>query len=206
MKKWTSIILYVSGTILAFIYRYDILSWMKEDHNLFSSIGIATLLALFPVVPYKAVIGFFGYAYGSLTGALICWLATNLAAAILFGVVKYLFQNQARTYLASIPALEKFTAGIERRPFASIVLARLLPIIPQTAVNIYAGAAGLPFWSYIAASGIGKIPGIALYAFLGDHLLQNPGSAITAIIVYAAVIIIAGLSLRPRSQEAKNNR
>lgn len=145
MKKWFSIILYVSATILAFIYRYDILSWMKEDHNLFSSIGIATLLALFPVVPYKAVIGFFGYAYGSLAGAIICWLATNLAAAILFGVVKYLFQSQARAYLASIPALEKFTAGIERRPFASIVLARLVPIIPQTAVNIYAGAAGLPF-------------------------------------------------------------
>ncbi|WP_339319654.1 VTT domain-containing protein [Paenibacillus sp. FSL R10-2734] len=204
MKKWFSIILYVSGTTLAFIYRYDILSWMKEDHNFFSSIGIATLLALFPVVPYKAVIGFFGYAYGSLMGALICWLATNLAAAILFGVVKFLFQRQARAYLASIPALEKFTAGIERRPFASIVLARLVPIIPQTAVNIYAGAAGLPFWSYIAATGIGKIPGIALYAFLGDQLLQNPGSAITAIIVYAVVLIIAGLSLRPRSQEAKN--
>lgn len=58
MRKWFSIILYVSGTILAFIYRYDILSWMKEEHNLFGSIGIATLLALFPVVPYKAVIGF----------------------------------------------------------------------------------------------------------------------------------------------------
>ncbi|WP_313638825.1 VTT domain-containing protein [Paenibacillus sp. FSL K6-0276] len=206
MRKWFSIILYVSCTILAFIYRYDILSWMKEDHNLFSYIGIATLLALFPVVPYKAVIGFFGYAYGSLVGALICWLATNLAAAILFGVVKYLFQSQARAFLASKPALEKFTAGIERRPFASIVLVRLVPIIPQTAVNIYAGAAGLPFWSYIVASGIGKMPGIALYAFLGDHLLQNPGSAITAIIVYAAVIILAGLSLRPRSQEAKNCR
>lgn len=202
MKKWLSIILYVSGTILAFIYRYDILDWMKEDHNLFISLGFATLLALFPVVPYKAVIGFFGYAYGSFAGAFICWLATNLAAAILFGLVKYLFQDKARAYLASIPALDKFTAGIERRPFASIVLARLLPIIPQTAVNIYAGAVNLPFWSYLAASSVGKIPGIALYAFLGDHLFQRPESAIVAILVYAAVLILVGFSLRHRSQEA----
>lgn len=202
MKKWLSIILYVSGTILAFIYRYDILDWMKEDHNLFISLGFATLLALFPVVPYKAVIGFFGYAYGSFAGAFICWLATNLAAAILFGLVKYLFQDKARAYLASIPALDKFTAGIERRPFASIVLARLLPIIPQTAVNIYAGAVNLPFWSYLAASSVGKIPGIALYAFLGDHLFQRPESAIVAILVYATVLILVGFSLRHRSQEA----
>lgn len=202
MKKWLSIILYVSGTILAFIYRYDILDWMKEDHNLFISLGFATLLALFPVVPYKAVIGFFGYAYGSFAGAFICWLATNLAAAILFGLVKYLFQDKARAYLASIPALDKFTAGIERRPFASIVLARLLPIIPQTAVNIYAGAVNLPFWSYLAASSVGKIPGVALYAFLGDHLFQRPESAIVAILVYAAVLILVGFSLRHRSQEA----
>ncbi|MEK5585641.1 VTT domain-containing protein [Paenibacillus sp. FSL P2-0536] len=206
MRKWFSIILYVSGTILAFIYRYDILSWMKEEHNLFGSIGIATLLALFPVVPYKAVIGFFGYAYGSLAGALICWVATTLAAAFLFGVVKFLFQDQARAYLTSIPLLEKFTKGIERRPFASIVFARLLPIIPQTAVNIYAGAAGLPFWSYLAASAIGKIPGIALYAFLGDQLFQNPGNAIIAIVVYAIVLIIAGLSFRYSSQEVRNTR
>lgn len=204
MRKWLSIILYVSGTILAFIYRYDILSWMKEDHNLLISIGIATLLALFPVVPYKAVIGFFGYAYGSFAGALICWVATTLAAAILFGLVKYLFQGQARAYLSSISTLAKFTAGVERRPFASIVLARLVPIIPQTAVNIYAGAANLPFWSYLAASGIGKIPGIALYAFLGDHLFQSPGSAIVAIIVYAAVLILVGFSLRYRPKEVRD--
>lgn len=205
MKKWLTVILYVSGTIIAFIYRENILSWMKGDHNLFVFIGIATVLALFPVVPYKAVIGFFGYAYGSLAGAMICWIATNLAAAILFGATKYLFKHQARAYLASIPTLEKFTVAIEKRPFASIVLARLAPIIPQTAVNIYAGAAGLPFWSYIIASGIGKIPGIALYAYLGDNLFQSPESAITAISVYLAVLVIAALSLRYRSPKANNS-
>lgn len=205
MKKWLTVILYVSVTVIAFIYKDNILSWMEGDHNFSASLGIATLLALFPVVPYKAVIGFFGYAYGSLVGALICWIATTLAAAILFGAVKYLFKNQARAYLASIPALEKFTVAVEKRPFASIILVRLTPIIPQTAVNIYAGAAGFPFWSYIIASGLGKIPGITLYAFLGDNIFQSPKSAVTAILVYLAVLVTAGLSLRYRSPKANNN-
>lgn len=204
MRKWLVAILYVSGISIAFIYRYNILSWMKQDHNVILSIGTATLLAMFPVVPYKAIIGLYGYAYGSLSGAMICWLATNLAAAIMFGGTKYLFQNKARTYLASVPMLEKFTAAVERRPFASVVLARLAPVIPQTVVNVYAGAAGLPFWSYIAASAIGKIPGIALFAFLGGNVFQHPKSAVIAIIIYAAVLALAGWSLRPPSTEGKN--
>ncbi|WP_410514634.1 VTT domain-containing protein [Paenibacillus sp. BR2-3] len=201
MRKWLLAILYVSSIIAAFIYRYDILDWIRHDHNLFLLIGTATLLALFPVVPYKAVIGLFGYAYGSLAGAAICWVATTLAAAIMFGGVKYLFQGKARAYLASVPALDKFAVAVEQRPFASVILARLAPFIPQTAVNAYAGAAGLPFWSYLAASGIGKIPGIALFAFLGGNIFQRPGTAVAAILVYVGVLALAGLAFRSRSPE-----
>ncbi|CAH1194818.1 hypothetical protein PAECIP111892_01878 [Paenibacillus auburnensis] len=206
MRKWLTAILYVSGIILAFIYRYDLLDWLREDHNPFLSLLAATALALFPVLPYKLIIGLFGYAYGSLTGALICWSATTLAAAIMYGVVKYLFQKQARTYLASVPAMEKFTSAVQRRPFASIILARLAPVVPQTAVNIYAGAAGLPFWSYLAASGLGKIPGITLYAYLGGQLFQHPRSAAIAVVLYAAVLLLAGLSLRPRAAGSTKGR
>ncbi|MNN85244.1 SNARE associated Golgi protein [compost metagenome] len=88
---------------------------------------------------------------------------------------------------------------MQRRPFASIILARLVPVVPQTAVNLYAGAAGLPFWSYLAASGIGKIPGITLYAFLGGQLFDHPRSAVAALALYGTVIVLAGLSLRPRA-------
>lgn len=84
--------------------------------------------------------------------AAICWLATTIAAAVVYGIVKYIFQDRAGTYLASIPLLEKFSTAVKRRPFASIVLARLTPVIPQMAVNIYAGVSGLHFWSYLAAS------------------------------------------------------
>ncbi|MHA6530659.1 TVP38/TMEM64 family protein [Paenibacillus sp. BAC0078] len=217
MRKWLTIVLYIFGIILAFIYRSDILAWLREDHNLFLGITAATLVALFPAVPYKLIIGLYGYAYGSLAGAAICWSASTLAAAIMYGIVKYMFHKQgennkeavgrkrgtslyldkASAYLASVPALDKFTVAVRRRPFASVVLARLAPFIPQAAVNIYAGAASLPFWSYLAASGLGKIPGIALYAFLGGQMFQHPRSAVIAILVYVAVIGLAALSLRP---------
>ncbi|QUL53085.1 VTT domain-containing protein [Paenibacillus tritici] len=203
MSKWLTVILYVSCIILAFIYRYDILAWLKEDHNLVWSMLAATVLALFPVLPYKLIIGLFGYAYGSLNGAIICWIATTIAAALVYGFVKYMFQNQSIAYLNNLSVLDKFTAAVQRRPFASVVIARLAPIIPQMAVNIYAGAAGLPFWSYLGATALGKIPGIALYAFLGGQMFQHPRSAALAVIVYLAVLSVAGLSMRPRSSAGR---
>ncbi|MBW4081868.1 TVP38/TMEM64 family protein [Paenibacillus sp. S150] len=205
MRKWLTVLLYVSGIALAFIYRYDLLAWLREDHNLFLSLGAATLLAIFPVLPYKLIIGLYGYAYGSLAGALLCWSASTLAGAIIYGIVKYMFQEKASAYLSAVPALDKFTAAVQRRPFAAVVLARLIPVFPQMAVNIYAGAAGLSFWSYLAASGVGKIPGIALYAFLGGQLFKHPRSAGIAILVYVAVLALAVLSLRPRSFGPKND-
>ncbi|OKP75499.1 hypothetical protein A3842_19610 [Paenibacillus sp. P3E] len=205
MRKWLTILLYVSGIFLTFIYRYDILAWLRQDHNLFLGFGAATLLAMFPPVPYKLIIGIYGYAYGSLAAAVICWSASTLAGAMIYGIVQHMFQEKARTYLASVPALDKFTSAVQRRPFAAVVLARLAPVVPQMGVNIYAGAAGLPFWSYLVASGLGKIPAIALYAFLGGQLFQHPRSAWMAILVYVAVLALAILSLRPRSFSSKKD-
>ncbi|WP_246187952.1 TVP38/TMEM64 family protein [Paenibacillus tengchongensis] len=196
MSKWLTAAVYVSAVICTFIYRYDILAWLRGDHNPALVIGAATLLALIPVLPYKLVIGVFGYSLGAAGGALTSWTATTLAAALMYGLVKHLARNKARAYLATVPALDKFTAAVERQPFAAVVLARLAPVIPQAAVNVYAGAAGLPFWSYLAATSLGKIPGIALYAFLGEELLRRPQHAVIAVLVYAAVLFTAGWSVK----------
>lgn len=203
MRKWLTVIMYVLCIILALIYRDEILLWLKKDHNLYLSLLAATVLALLPVLPYKLIIGLYGYAYGSLGGAVLCWTATTIAAALVYGGVKYMFREQSIAYLSSIPVLEKFTSAVQQRPFASVVLARLAPIIPQMGVNIYAGAAGLPFWSYLGATALGKIPGIALYAFLGGQMLQHPRSAVIAVLVYGAVLAVAGFSLRPRSSSGR---
>ncbi|MCL6604211.1 MAG: VTT domain-containing protein [Paenibacillus sp.] len=196
MRKWLLGTLYVSGMVAAFIYRNNLLDWMRQDHSLILTFLAATLLALFPVVPYKVVISLFGYVYGSVGGAALCWGATTFAAALMFFSVKYLFKGSAKRYLTTTPALDKFKTAVEKRPFASVVLARLVPVIPQAAVNIYAGAAGLPFGSFFLATAIGKIPGIALFSFLGDNLFQHPLSAVTAILIYLSVLGLSWLVLR----------
>lgn len=190
MKKWLLLALYILMLIMVFIYRNAIVDFMNQHHSFPLLVGVAALIALFPVVPYKLVIAALGYAYGTIWAAAITWLGTMLAATIIYGLVRYLFSERGRRYLEQVQSLQKFTLWIEKHPFISIAAARMIPIIPQMAVNVFAGAASLPFWSYTAASGIGKLPGIILYAFLGGNLTKRP---LVSAAVIAGYVILVGV-------------
>lgn len=190
MKKWITPIIYFLTLYLAFIYRNEILAWLKSNDSIPLLLILATLLALFPILPYKAVIAVLGYTYGTFWGASIAWLGTTCAAIIVYAAAATAYREPGRRILAKFRYLESFTSAVESHPFKAIVIARLLPIVPQMAVNIYAGVASIPFWIYTAASGLGKIPAILIYAYLGNGLANNPlRFAIIAVMIMAAAMI-----------------
>lgn len=174
MKKWVTPIIYVVALSFAFIYRNEIFEWLQANDSFLLLLGLATVLALFPILPYKAVIAVLGYTYGIFWGALVAWLGTTIAAMIIYAAAASIYRDSGRRFLAKFKSLDKFTSAFEQHPFKAIVIARLIPIVPQMAVNIYAGVASIPFWSYTIASGLGKIPAIFTYAFLGNGLANKP--------------------------------
>lgn len=200
MKKWLLPLLYILLLVWAFLYRDAIMEALGERPSFLLLVGIAALVALFPVVPYKLVIAALGYAYGTLWAAVVSWIGTMLAATILYGLVRYLFRDRGRRYLERIKPLQNFTAFIETHPFVSIAAARVIPIVPQMAVNIFAGAAALPFWSYTAASGIGKVPGILLYAYLGGNLSAHPWISAAAASAYVLLLGLIAVMYRRLSR------
>lgn len=193
MKKLLPLLLYVILLGIAFINKTIIWDWMIHNDSLTLLIVMATLLALFPIVPYKLVIATLGYTYGVGWASIISWLGTTLAAVIVYGIVRYAFREQGRRYLAKKPWIQSFTTTIETHPFIAIIIARLLPIVPQMAVNIFAGVASISLWRYTLASGIGKLPGIVLYAYLGENLTSSPYTSLSVLTVY---LLLLGILLR----------
>ncbi|MEX3616323.1 TVP38/TMEM64 family protein [Paenibacillus glucanolyticus] len=192
MKRWFIPAIYAAVLALGFTYRAEIMDWLRGEPSLFLMVMLATLLALFPIAPYKVVIAVLGYAYGTIWAAAISWFGTTVAAILLYAAVRALYKENGRRLLGKYAAAEMFTTAVERRPFQAILLARLLPVIPQMAVNIYAGVASIPFWTYTAASAIGKIPAILLYAWMGSGLAEHP--AIFAAIA-AGLMLVTALGL-----------
>lgn len=190
MKKWITPVIYILALSLAFIYRNEVFDWLRTNDSILLLLGLATVLALFPIVPYKAVIAILGYTYGTFLGALIAWLGTTIAAMIIYAAAAGVYRDSGRRFLAKFRSLDKFTSAVEKHPFKAIVIARLMPIVPQMAVNVYAGVASIPFWIYTIASGLGKIPAIFIYAFLGNGFANNPVqiTIVTTIIIGIAII------------------
>ncbi|MFB5759474.1 TVP38/TMEM64 family protein [Paenibacillus medicaginis] len=186
MKKWIIIAAYVSLFGFAFMYRYDLLEWTRQHDSLPVLLGLAFGFALIPFVPYKLVITTAAYLIGAWQAAAICWAGTTLAAAAVYWAAS-LFREQGRAYLERVPALHSFTVAMERRPFAAVLAARLLPVIPQAAVNVYAGVAGFPFPTFMLATGIGKLPGIFIYAYAGSLLTDRPLAGVLLFTVYTAL-------------------
>ncbi|MWV45097.1 TVP38/TMEM64 family protein [Paenibacillus sp. HJL G12] len=206
MNKWLLAALYAAALTFAFIYRNEIVDYMHQHGSFPVLVGLATLVALFPIIPYKLVIAALGYSFGTFWAAAISWLGTMIAATVIYALVRFVFREQGRRYLGRFKALQSFTSWVESRPFVSVAAGRLIPVIPQMAVNVFAGVASIPFWTYTAASGIGKLPGIFLYAFLGGQGERHP---VISILVVAGYVILLGFLLflyRKRGPSRPNSR
>jgi uncharacterized membrane protein YdjX (TVP38/TMEM64 family) len=186
MKSWQAIILYIIFMITVFIYNKEILSWVQESHlSVLTLIVIAFGFAVFPVIPYKIIIGLLGFMYGPLIGALISLVGAWLASMTVYLGVRYYFQKQGRNYISRSRWLEKLTQIFERNPFIALLFLRIIPFIPQTVVNVYAAATSVRFLTYASASVLGKLPGMLVYAFIGRNLLSDRNSLLMAVGVYA---------------------
>lgn len=207
MKKLLLPLAYVFILGVAFMYKSTIWDWMNNNDSLTTLILMATLLALFPIIPYKVIIAVLGYAYGTLWASLIAWSGTTLAAVIAYGIVRYAFREQGRRYLDKRRSIQTFTRITETHPFMAIVIARMLPIVPQMMVNVFAGVASISLWTFTLATGLGKIPGIILYAYLGGNLIAKPYMSIILILGYLSLIgiilLVYNISTKPNPKQIK---
>lgn len=185
MKWWQAAIVY--GIILAFIYinRASLSDWLIYGEAPLPLIAAAALaLALFPAVPYKIVIGALGFKYGPLAGAMISWAAVSLASALVFLFVSRFYRKPGRAYLSRFRQAEQLGQLMERRPFLTIFIARLLPFLPQALVNIYPALLSIRLSTYIAASSLGKLPALLLFSYVGSQLANGWRQALLALIIY----------------------
>ncbi|GMK41931.1 hypothetical protein PCCS19_49900 [Paenibacillus sp. CCS19] len=201
-RQWWVVLAYAVLMGVLFTQRQVIMDWLERgDAPIGWLFVVAVVLAFVPVVPYKLVIGTLGILYGPLTGAALSWLATTIASVVIFGLVRSFGQEQGRAYLARNRHTERLSLLMERKPFMSIALARLLAVFPSLIVNVYAALLRIRFSTFIMATAIGKIPAMLTFAFLGHELLHDWRTALATALIY--VIFIALLLVIYRRWERR---
>lgn len=144
--------------------------------------------AMLPVFPYVIMAAAGGFLFGFQQGIILSWFGALTGACLAYWICRWFgarsFLN--KYYIRAGYDVSKFSP---RFAFWTIIIARIIPVVPTPLINVGAALGGVPFPIFLASSAIGKIPTAVLYTGLGLALFQARD---IKTILY---IIAAGLSI-----------
>jgi uncharacterized membrane protein YdjX (TVP38/TMEM64 family) len=167
---------------------------------------LVALMLVHAVVPFPSELinAAAGFVYGF-------WIALPLVLAgwLLSALATYAIgRHAARPVLQRFIGEERLEEGarlVERGGRTALLAARLVPIVPYSAVGYVAGAAQVPLWRFAWTTVVGSVPLCAAVVYLGNRLdslsLTDPGLLVA---VAAFLFLLVGgraLTQRVRRRE-----
>jgi uncharacterized membrane protein YdjX (TVP38/TMEM64 family) len=146
--------------------------------------------ALFPGTLLAATSGM---AFGTVGGTALALAGAVLGGLAAFTLARTVGRRPASRFAERSPRLARLQALLERRGFAAILAARLMPGVPASGLYYAAGVSPVRYGAFTAAIAIGALLRTTPYALLGDSL--GSGSVISIAIAAASVAIGGGAAL-----------
>jgi uncharacterized membrane protein YdjX (TVP38/TMEM64 family) len=90
---------------------------------------------------------------------------------------------------------------VENAGFEGVFFLRVLPVLPYSLINMSAGAFGMRYRTFGAATALGVLPGVLILTILGDRAMKvilnpTPRSIATLVAVVLALLVsVTGLRL-----------
>ncbi|MCY9666422.1 VTT domain-containing protein [Paenibacillus alginolyticus] len=166
------IVLYISIIGWVYLNKGDLIEWIQTTDRtplLVVFLG-AVLIAIVPILPFGVVGGILGAKYGFAGGGLLSLATSSFASVIMYYLFRYLFKAQGMRYLQKSNRMQNWDKVVRKHMFWSILIARIIPIMPSVFINCYAGVFNLPVKSFLLATVIGKIPPMLVFAYVGDNV------------------------------------
>lgn len=144
--------------------------------------------AILPVFPYVILTAAGGILFGFKLGFFLSWLGALTGACVAYWICRLLGYSQflQRFYARTGYDVRQLDSSMA---FWTIVVARIIPVVPTPLINIAAALGGVSFPNFFASSAIGKIPSAVLYTGLGLALF-NAKNVHTALIILGVTLLV----------------
>lgn len=126
------------------------------------------LQAVIPLLPAAADVVLAGLLYGFWGGLALVYSGTLLGAALGYAVGRRWGQVAVHRLAGERLSARLHQMALERGAVA-VLLVRLMPALKAEIMNLVAGAVGIPFWPFMAASALGALPATALVVWLSGN-------------------------------------
>jgi uncharacterized membrane protein YdjX (TVP38/TMEM64 family) len=134
-----------------------------------------------------------GMAFGTVGGTALALGGAVLGGLAAFTLARTAARRPAAHFAQRSPRLARLQALLERRGFAAILAARLMPGVPASGLYYAAGVSPVRYGAFTAAIAIGALLRTTPYALLGGSL--GSGSVVSIAIAAASVAIGGGGAL-----------
>ena len=156
------------------------------------AIALAAWIVLTPALfPGTVLAAAGGLAFGALDGSLLAVIGAVAGGLAAFAVGRTAARDAVERAVLGKPWLARVHVLLERRGFAAILAARLMPGVPAGGLHYVAGVSPVRARSFAAAIAVGALLRTVPYAVLGQGLASG---SITMILVAAASISLGGLA------------
>ena len=111
-----------------------------------------------------------GLVFGPLWGSLLSWISMLLGSSICFVLSKALGRPFATRVVGK--SLDRAEGFFNQYGLQAVFLVRIMPFVPFDAVSFGAGLVGVPYLKFIFATGVGIIPSILIYSYIGSKVAE----------------------------------
>ena len=196
--------------VSAFMFRQELYELFKSSESVrawvsargvfapLAFIGLQVVQVIVFVIPGEVVQIAGGFAFGLWAGTLWSVLGILAGSLVNFGLGRMLGRPFVDAVFGEERArrIEAATGG--GKAAAGFFLLFVIPGIPKDALTYIAGASRLSFGAFIAASTLGRLPGIFGSAYMGSAAFEKEYTAALAVLVAASILFAAGLLFRDR--------
>jgi uncharacterized membrane protein YdjX (TVP38/TMEM64 family) len=154
------------------------------------AIAIAAWIALTPAMfPGTVLAAAGGLAFGALGGAALALVGAVAGGMAAFVIARTVARAPFDRYVRGSARLARATALLERRGFAVVLAARLLPGVPATGLHYAAAVSPVRARAFAGAIAIGALLRTVPYALLGEGL--GSGSLVTTFVAATSIALSA---------------
>ncbi|GAB5467345.1 MAG: hypothetical protein Kilf2KO_03750 [Rhodospirillales bacterium] len=148
--------------------------WLQAKAASYPLLSGLTLLLLYAVVtalslPLATLVTVAaGYLFGVVMASLWVVVGATLGSIVVFLAARGALHE---TFMARAgPWLKRMETGFREDAFSYLLVLRLLPIFPFWLVNLVPALLGVSLRTYVLATALGIVPGVVIYAALGNGL------------------------------------
>ncbi len=143
--------------------------------------------------------------YGFLWGAVLTYTTSLLAAAVCFGLARAFGRPLVERFV-SAAALNTTDQFFERRGAWAVVIGRLIPFINPDVISYAAGLTVMRWRIFLLSVGVGALPSVLLYSWLGARGVTSIGWLAAPLIGLGIIAFLAALWHAHRSRGRKGEQ